>query len=958
MGFSQRAQTLKKFSRGIAVLSCAAMSASVSSASGSNPTPPPAPTPEPTPEPTEVPRPDVLNIKKRTTTNEFLEREWLRLTLLKDADLPGLKQVPEFADALLRKRISESFGFPAVMTMRDPLQTPPVWWSAEKEGIKALTLGPTRRFTRPELQIEVPMLRLREVPYLVGDSEFTRTLNEIVRLWTLGRLSEAIALRDQIQKDKKKLPRGTLERTTIAILSGYLDLQAALNLEMPVERYGPALGSFWDALGSTELSVYISNIDNKIDQRVFNATLAEPAIFSNSGVYPPKLTPPQLLPRSMDMITFIRTLALPSVFNVASLAVKAKNWTRVYEAAQRFEEIYARLDKTFIAQRSGELNFTTPPGVSSTHPIMMWPRTPQQMKLIIQMLKVKAQFIAEDPLMALKESAKVILGSEVAAFKTIGFTQAGNIYDDLGYPNYARRFYAFAEAFANTEWYEQNPYFLLNGGENAFWAGDFAHSKKALEKFILAAGDKNFGPWARLRLAEIAHLTDSTEKASILYEELYRLQKNHQAGKVARRRLFCINAPQMGSRERYVEYQSLKEHFAEMEQGEIEQIRACYLNKLVEDATKMAENSAKTLPDDAAVQLDLIEEFQKIFPKSSYLKFFEERKTTLQTALGPYYLAFKQCGDAIDFFKKNEDKIASLKKNSQRFLPLLKWKEEEHDRLLRCAALFASHDVLSKLSPELVKSAKSKNKVSKNVSRNTALETTSKRIIRLAIEMTVAPSDKLAQLVFQELRKNGEDDLWSYVRTLEEKQSQSIDDEKFWIQLASLRLMQWDLEQPAKNKKLLRRMMRQETLRRPDKTLEGKELCDRFLLESATLSVREWDVFVLAIPTDRWLELLKPAGENQIQCAKQVATEALRVAQTQTSLARDRHLLWPWLKEQGALKEQEAWLALGTRWAREGSVSKQELEELFKTLEKEADSPSVREAARAWRESGRSGQLW
>ena len=938
---------MNRVKSGLAAISVAALVTLVASAAASKP-------PEPTPEPTEIPRPDNLNIKKRSPADELLMRDWLRLSLFKLDDLPGLKQQPDYADAALRKRINDSYGLPAVMTMRDPLIAPPGWWSADQQGMKALTLGPTRHFTRPELTIEVPMLRLREVPYINGDSEFVRALNEVVRLWTLGRTEAALALREKLQKDKKSLPRGTLERTTVAIISGFLDLQAAAELKMPLARYGPAQGSFWDSLGGTELSVYLTNIDNTVDDTIFKSALAEPAIFSEDGIYPPRLAPPKLSPRSMDMIRFVRTMSLPVLFNVASLSVKSKNWTRVYEASQKFEEVYARLDKRFVTQKNQELNFTTPPGVKSTHPIMMWPRTPHQLKTIIQMLKVNAQFIAEDPLMALKESSKVILSSETPAFKTIGFAQTANIYDDLGYPNYARRFHAFAEAFADVEWYQQNPYFLVGGGENAFWAGDLTIAKKAFEKFLLAAGDKVYGPWARLRLAEIAHLSEGPEKATLLYEELNRRQEKHPAGLIARRRLFCITAGQTGPKVRYLEYQALKEQFGKMEEGEIEQIRACHLNGLVNDAGNIAGNSLKTLPDDAAVQLDLIEEFSKKFPQSSYLKFLEERKVTLQSALGPYLLAYKQCGDAIDFFKANEVKIVALKKNSGKFLPMLKWSKDDQERLLRCAALFASNEMLAKLAPEILRQQKIK--PSRKLASNMK-ESSPNRLTRLALEMTVSPNDKRAEALFSELRRSGQDDLWSHVQSLEKKQSQSIDDTDFWPQLASVRVMQWDLEQPEKNKKLLRRSMRSEVLRRPDRTLQRKELCDRFLLESSTLSRREWDTFVLAVPSERWMEILKSPGNSSI-CAQRSAEEALRLAQSQPTLARDRHILWPWLKSQGALKEQEAWLALGTRWAREGSVSKQELEELFKTLEKEADIPSVKQAARAWRESNKPGGLW
>ncbi|MEY4066442.1 MAG: hypothetical protein RIR26_2650, partial [Pseudomonadota bacterium] len=263
--------------------------------------------------------------------------------------------------------------------------------------------------------------------------------------------------------------------------------------------------------------------------------------------------------------------------------------------------------------------------------------------------------------------------------------------------------------------------------------------------------------------------------------------------------------------------------------------------------------------------------------------------------------------------------------------------------------------ILKKIQPELVRLEKKKN--SRQANAKTSHETADKTIVRLALEMSAQPDDKKAAQLFSALRRDGQDDLWSLVRTLEEKKSQSIDDEKFWKQLAAVRVMQWDLEQPEKNKKALRLVMRAEVMRIPERTLDRVELCDRFLLESSTLSAREWDSFVTSVPTERWMELAR-SSEAQSSCKKRVFLESLGVTQSTPSLKRDRHLLLPWLQSQGAQKEQEAWLALASRWAKEPSVSKQEVGELFKTLEKEADIPAVKEAARAWREKHTPSGLW
>ncbi|NBW81751.1 hypothetical protein EBR21_08350 [bacterium] len=541
---------------------------------------------------------------------------------------------------------------------------------------------------------------------------------------------------------------------------------------------------------------------------------------------------------------------------------------------------------------------------------------------------------------------------------------------DLGYPDYARRFYAFAEAFADVEWYQQNPYFLLRGAENAFWAGDYDLARAGFEKFLLSAGDKNYGPWARLRLAEISHLKFGTEKATIQYEELFRNQPTHPAGLVARRRLFCISAPQLGTRARYTEYHALKEMFPRMELDEIEQIRACHINGLFDDAAKVSERSIKSLPDEAKLQLGLIEEFKQKYPLSSYLKFFETRRVALEAAMGPYLLAFKQCQPALEFVKKNDEKIAVLKAKSGQFLESLKWTQEEQEKLARCAALFASNEQLDKMFANTVTGNAGKGKTKRAKQQiSMAGEAPEKRLMRLTIEMTTRPADKKASELFAELRRRGKKSFVEDVKSLEEQQSQSIDDSQFWLKLATLRVLQWDLEQPAEKKPALNRLMRAEVLRTPDQTLKFGEFCQRFLLESSTLSKKEWDQFVLAIPTNRWLELagLSPAdskdskaqpGPSRDSCETRVAEDALKASQSLPSLARDRHLLWPWLQARGAQKEAEAWLALGQRWDQQGSVSKQELENLFKTLEKEADSPTVKQAAKAWRESRKPSGLW
>lgn len=925
----------------------------------------------PEPEPTPVPRPDDLNLKKLSTADEILARDWLKLTLLKANDLPGLKQPPEFADAALRKRINDSFGLPAIMTMKDPARNPPQWWTPEAKGLAALHLGPTRHFDRPELKIEAPMLRLREIAFLKGESEFVRTMNEVVRLWTLGRLDQAAKLRAQLQSEKKKLPRGNLERTAVAIINGFFDLQLALEAENPVDFYGPSLASLWDALGQTDPQTYAPEGKlNAVDEQLFTAALAEPALFSASGIYPPRLKPPKLKSMPVELDVFVRTLALPTIFNIASLAVHRKNWTRVYDATQKFEDVYKRLDKSLTNRDDKVLSFTTPPGVAASHPMLMRPQTAHQLQIILRMLRVRAQFVAQDPLLALRETAKVILDSRDPAFKTLGYTMAGDIYDDLGYPNYARRFYAFAEVFADINWYQQNPYFVLRGAENAFWSGDYSLARAGFEKFLLSAGDKQFGPWARLRLAEITHLQSGSDSALPAYEKLNQSQPAHPAGLIARRRIFCLTSNAMGARNRHQEYMSLKGLFDKFELAEVEQVRACQLGGLIDDASKISANTMKSLPDEARLQLELIDEFKEKFPLSSYLKFFETRRTALQAAMGPYLLAFKQCGPALQFYRENEKKIATLKAQSGQFLSTLKWTAEEQERLVRCAALFSSSETLAKLpvrEPDAAQPAKKGKKGSKARAASKAGESPDQRLVRLTLAMTMKPSDQSAVDLMSELRRRGRRSFIDDIKNLESVQSQSIDDPEFWARLATLRVMQWDLEQPAANKPKLNKLMRSEVLRQPEQSLAAREFCERFLLESSSLNGREWDSFVLAVPTTRWLELsgvssnppadAKPKAAEK-SCPQLVAADALQAAQSKPSLARDRHLLWPWLQARGAQKEQEAWLALGQRWSAQGSVSKQELENLFKTLLKEADNPAVKQAARAWLETQKPSGLW
>ena len=911
----------------------------------------------PTPEPTELPRPDVLNLKKASKTDQLLARDWLQLTLLKPDDLPGLKNVPDIADEPLRRRISESFGLPAIMTMKEPAVTPPEWWTAQSKGPEVLTLGPTRHFRRPDLVIEFPLLRLNEIPYLKGDSQTIRALNEVVRLWTLGRIDEALKLSGALQSEKKKLPQGSPERAAIAAVQGFLEIFEIPESDDRKRMMRRSLSFLWDAIGRTEVKSYMNvKGGNKLDDGMLKALLADPVLVGDEGLYPPKIAVPKLRARSMDVTGFLSSLSLPALYNIAALASKTQNWTRVYEASDRFNEIYALLDAGQARQEGQDLNFTTPPGVAASHPILMRPQSPHHLKILMRMLKVKAQFTAQDPLLALSETAKVILNSDVPAFKTLGFTLAGNIYDDLGYPQYARRFYAFAEAFAGVEWYQQNPYFILNGAENAFWSGDYALAKRGFEKFLLSAGDKTYGPWARLRLAEIIHLQSGPQRTVTRYEELLRSHSNHPAGLIARRRLFCISSSEMGARARRQEFLALKELSARYETDEMEQIRACRLTNLFDEAGQASSREIKTLPEEAKLQLGLIDEFKMMYPQSAYLKFFETRQTVLETALGPYLLAFKQCAPALDFYRKNVKKIEALKSNSGRYLQSLKWGDDERERLTRCAALFSSTETLSAIykgtTAGSVKKSRARKVAAEPVKR---FETSEQKLIRLTIEMIMAPSDQMAARLLSEIRQRGQTVLMDDVVRLEEQKSKSVDDPSFWLKLATLKVTQWDLEQPSSKKPQLNRLMRAEVLRFPDRTLNSPEFCQRLLAESSTLNRQEWDSFVLALPTSRWLALL---DEGKNQCSNQIAFEALKTAQSVPSLRRDRHLLWPWLQARGVLKEQEAWLALGQRWSRQKMVPKTELESLFKVLEEQADNELVKQAARAWRESQKPSSLW
>ena len=924
--------------------------------------------------------------------------------LLLSTDLLSKKQ----RSLPLREQVKNQFGFVTDFAGRESDPLPPQWPQIDSEPSKKavplsqiqlqsklqrmLLLGTPAVVKRPKTEFQFAPLALSKVSYFRGDDELTLQLNNALRLWTQGRRAEATPAIDALTQKAVELPPGALQAIQIQLVRGfyYLDLSArSTEAKGNPAAFTAARNSFWNALGKADLSTLATSIDSKVNSNVIEDLFAHPYVFKGGkllfGEPPANMA---LTPQSIDPLLWVRSVAMAGYWNTIALNPATPTWPKVFLAADAAFLLYERLEKSLPPSLSApqrptqsraqgrEQNFNSqfaphsghtilvPSEISKvTQPVALWPRTFRDLLASAEFVKATGMLEALDPLEVLRYSDRAIRQAQSSDLAALSFWLAANVYFDLGNTRLARRFYAFSEVMQNSL-FQVSPAALFFGAESAFRNGQWEQAKGGYLKMLGLTGDKEFGPWARLRLAEMAHAENKTDEAFQKCDDLVRNYPTHPVRHEAAVKLFCAELTTLGSQNRNRAAQDLKTLLAELGISEKlkEQGRTCLLQSTFLELADQAQSKSLTVAEQTKNQNDALASFKKEYPESLFLPLFEGRQQILKLAPVADYVQQNRCQDLISFYGKNKvqiEELATKNRTTQgdtkagteagteagvvrEIVKGLSWGATENRLLARCAVLRADLPLWKNLRTQKL--------TSKSLSELPEVQ-------QALFDFDTKKTEKNALSLLSALRFSSVEQWLTWAKQSEKQQDDLIRDENFWRIVAGSRLLQFDLSTPASKKKKWQSRLAQLALADVSTLEKNAQACLWVLLAKDQVSSAQWDAIARLRTAEQWLSekndeanAKESSGSAASQCFARLGQQLFEVAQARPSATRDKLLLLPFLNSKKIVGAPEEWLAYAQRLARERGTAHASVVSLYKQLKAEAPDPMVKEAAQAWLE--------
>lgn len=559
--------------------------------------------------------------------------------------------------------------------------------------------------------------------------------------------------------------------------------------------------------------------------------------------------------------------------------------------------------------------------------IRFWPKNYRDLLGTLKLARSITELVNEDPQQILYESDAAIRASVSNDVAALAFYLSSNIFYDFNNFRYARQLYAWSEGIA-PHFAESVPVVVLLGAEASFWHGDFEIARKGFEKFTLLSGDSSYGPWARMRLAEISQIQGKMEPAIERYEEITRLFPEHTVAKDATVRLFCVHAPSLPPNALAKAYDEVQKVIENASDALKSQAKACLLKEDLKDLADDSSNKPSDAVVDAKKQLDAIDDYKNEFPDSDYLGLFTDRIQKLELSEALFQAAEAHCKDFIKFYKDHRSHIKKIKPKDADILKSLTWGKAERITLLRCSAL--THD----------------NQIATEMQKSDAKDDAPK-LHPLFFKLQHRPSDSGAVALFHALSTSDAKD-WKKVITQTEKSGDTlIRDKDFWRKISTRALIEFELGTPQKDKKNFRKTVVTKVLEKPELVLQSEILCDWTLAASHNFSSGQWDHLSKATSGEEWLAMLEK-GKTQLQCPTRLAKKLFAVSLVEPSSLRDTHLLRKYLESKGVAEAEEQWLSYAERMANSHGPLDQNTREIFAKIYKEAKSQIIKASAKAW----------
>lgn len=930
------------------------------------------------------------------------------------------------------RRILDTYGFPADPSVREPRLAPVGWVDPVAQPGRALLLGQPTPAPRRNLSVEVGLFLPGKVALLEGTHEAIALHNAALSLWLRGseeHVLEAEALLESAQEKVRALPASSIERASVQLLRGHMAFARYVEASQQGASQGPLQASATEATFASRLTLsdaaraarnrMLSAYGDAFERRDIVGLFALPGATLDGallreglarGFFPsrPQLhsellySPSRSSKKSMataaplrptlsllplDPLRSFRSQAIPTLWNLAVLQASVGNWQSAFEVANTLEGVFDRLGKRapVFSGKQGVPLVDAYDVNTVANGVWLLPRHRADMSASLFLLRASALESASDPIGVLEEADKAIRRAESPLLSAVGFHMVANIYMGLG--NEALAAKAFDWAFGMDPRYPNlAPSLVFFSAENAFWRGERTRARQGFESFLSSVGDPMYGPWARLRLADLAHAQGEFGLATMEYERIRRLQPAHPAALEARVRLFCLESADVipglgtavvrglpvvrGTQSARVRAQALAEVLEAVGNAAAhlrEQASACALGAklaLTEKETARA-RTRDEVAKRAEALLEHVNAFEEEHAESPYAVLHEARKQTLKLGReGQIVLSKNDCLKTLAFYEKHGERLFVEKGNST--LGEFRWGGGERVYLARCAFLVGQGSAPNAGPREQAEAKKAADSVLKRALKD-AWEPSTLDLQKALVAFVAAPTARTEQSLLQLL---ADTDLLVATEKREKAGALLVKHPDFWSLVASSRLLASRLSRAAEStskgaafggqaqsRRLAARARAlpqeslglEQALSNPGVLATDDKAC--LVVVSSFESIprtRKENVF-RSLSAQRLLAALGGQGAGG-ECFGLLANKFLLEARGGRSRLLEDSLLLPWLRAKGVAGATDEWLEHAWRLERRKGTQNAEVRALFKELSQNADNDIAKETARGWLE--------
>lgn len=861
--------------------------------------------------------------------------------------------VPVDDEQRVRERILQTYYFLADTDAWEHPEVPAGWVRPGSRLEHDLELGSPEWPKRERSEIELPVFQLPTLIHFKGEDALTFHLNSAVTHWARRDFQLALQSLDEALVLAGAGEARTLSAAVTQLLRAFFCLQMQFE-GVKLKGLGPqgtpaelaesdfrtiARSFFARSLASLPRETYLTAADSTIDRELYGETFDRPIFIGKNFVGKAgKLDNPHLIERNIDLVLWLRTMVSIGLWNAEVLHRRVGGWNVAFDVSERIESLAEALQAVVPSNSDKPVVVAGLERPLVTSPVRLWPRTLHQLGVVGKFIKAFAMLEHKDPVEGLVYADRMIRGSDTDPLRALGFLVAGQIYFDLNHHDLARRAFAWCEA-VSPQFQEVLPGCLFWGAESAFWEGRYEIARAAFLRFLEISGDPQFGPWAQLRVAEVAHTLGERDDAFFRFDRLVQLFPAHAVTRSALVRRYCIDVldARIGVRARRFARATVETALGSLAGPQEFQAKTCLLVSAFQEAYEFTGTSVERIREDAAIQLGFFDAYVQRFPTSRYLPLFEDRVRKLRAAFARYLADTAQCRPLLAAYGQHAAVLDHLGDAAKRVLRTLQWGKDERRLVLRCSALKGDLAMWERMRTQDV--ADDGGALANLLFDFSRLEQPpGKRAQAGARIVDRLPVNEMTELMIAaEQAGNG------YVRNV-----------RFWEGLGAVMVTRADLS-GLLARPVIRNAIRKTIEKDAVKVLASDVACIWLLNVLGELQRRDWDRLAELKSADDWAGLIargrtRGGTEEPSGCEVRVASRLFSISEREVSETRDRRVVLPYLEKVGVGGDPDAWLGYAQRVERRPRTKLEELRAIYERIARESKDERVSKLARLWLE--------